>query len=245
MKSNEFRRIGEKGVPCSSKTGDRRKKKRNGIRAAGGGWDRRRRWGGGGRGEGGLSIGKVADGWVDCSVPIHRDVGWRGRQLIEGGGKEKEREKKYVSVFPHWWYIRCKIRRVTTRARRAVYADAPCKLSRTVSNSTARYVIRPRMPNSLHDGALPVVVLFASAWPVYAVCCISMREAEGRRKSLSLSLSLSSFSFFLFSHLLLTSSFFLFGGAPCSWSHLFPSCIYHYDLKQGKERVYECISHAI
>ena len=48
--------------------------------------------------EGGLSTGKVADGWVDCSVPIHRDMGWRGRQLIEGGGKEKEREEVRIRV---------------------------------------------------------------------------------------------------------------------------------------------------
>ncbi|EGI70614.1 hypothetical protein G5I_00661 [Acromyrmex echinatior] len=48
--------------------------------------------------EGGLSTGKVADGWVDCSVPIHRDMGWRGRQLIEGGGKEKEREEIRIRV---------------------------------------------------------------------------------------------------------------------------------------------------
>lgn len=121
-------------------------------------------------------------------------------ERVDRGG-QREREEKYVSVFPHWWYIRCKIRRVTTRARRAVYADAPCKLSRTVSSGTARYVIRPGTPNSLHGGALPVVVLFAPAWPAYAACCISMREActslaERRRGSLSPS------SFFLFSHLL-------------------------------------------
>jgi len=34
--------------------------------------------------------------------------------------------------------------------------DAPCKLSRTVSSGTARYVIGPRMPDSLHGGAVPV-----------------------------------------------------------------------------------------
>ncbi|TGZ56567.1 Uncharacterized protein DBV15_06350 [Temnothorax longispinosus] len=78
----------------------------------------------GGRDEGGLSTGKVADGWVDCSVPIHRDTGWRGGRSIEGAGEgetESKREEKYVSVFPHWWYIRCKIRRVTTRALAAPY----------------------------------------------------------------------------------------------------------------------------
>lgn len=43
--------------------------------------------------------------------------------------------------------------------------DAPCKVSRGVSTATARYVIRSRMVNSLHDGALPVVVLFARHSP--------------------------------------------------------------------------------
>lgn len=105
-------------------------------------------------------------------------------------------------MFPHWWYIRCKIRRVTTRARRAVYADAPCKLSRTVSSGTALYVIRPGTPNSLHGGALPVVVLFDSGarcpymQPDVAYQCatlylsLSLTLAERRRGSLSL------FSFF-------------------------------------------------
>lgn len=106
---------------------------------------------------------------------LHADISGHGaeRRAADRGG-QSEREEKYVSVFPHWWYIRCKIRCVTTRA---VYADAPCKLSRTVSSGMARYVIRPRTPNSLHGGALPVVVLFAPALPVYAACCISMREA--------------------------------------------------------------------
>lgn len=43
--------------------------------------------------------------------------------------------------------------------------DAPCKVSRGVSTATVRYVIRSRMVNSLHDGALPVVVLFARHGP--------------------------------------------------------------------------------
>lgn len=43
--------------------------------------------------------------------------------------------------------------------------DAPCKVSHGVSTATARYVIRSRMVNSLHDGALPVVVLFARHGP--------------------------------------------------------------------------------
>lgn len=176
-----------------------------------------------------MSTGKVADGWVDCSVPIHRDTGWRRGPLIEGG--QREREENYVSVFPHWWYIRCKIRRVTIRARRAVYADAPCKLSRTVSSGTARYVIRPRMPNSLHGGALPVVVLFAPARPVYAACCISMREAVPPSPSddVDLSLPLLFFSFLIFYS---SSSFFLFGGVSRSLStvslapsRFLPSCI--------------------
>lgn len=124
----------------------------------------------------------------------------------EGGQRERE---KYVSVFPHWWYIRCKIRRVTTRARRAVYADAPCKLSRTVSSSTAWYVIRPRMPNSLHGGALPVVVLFAPAWPVYAARCISMREAVLLSLSDDVDLSPSSFFFVFSSSIPLRHSFSL------------------------------------
>lgn len=123
------------------------------------------------------------------------------RRAADRGG-QREREENYVSVFPHWWYIRCKIRRVTIRARRAVYADAPCKLSRTVSSGTARYVIRPRMPNSLHGGALPVVVLFAPARPVYAACCISMREAVPPSPSDDVDLSLSLFFFFPLSHLL-------------------------------------------
>lgn len=69
----------------------------------------------GGEGGGGLSTGKVADGWVDYSVPVHGAV--RRGGPVEG---QREEEEKYVSVFPHWWYIRCKIRRVTIRARRAV-----------------------------------------------------------------------------------------------------------------------------
>lgn len=43
--------------------------------------------------------------------------------------------------------------------------DAPCKLSRTVSSGMVRYVIGPRMPDSLHGGALPVVVLFGQHGP--------------------------------------------------------------------------------
>lgn len=38
--------------------------------------------------------------------------------------------------------------------------DAPCKVSRGVSTGTVRYVIGPWMLDSLHGGALPVVVLF-------------------------------------------------------------------------------------
>lgn len=140
-------------------------------------------------------------------------------------GGQSEREEKYVSVFPHWWYIRCKIRRVTTRARRAVYADAPCKLSRTVSSGTARYVIRPRTPNSLHGGALPVVVLFAPAFA--RICSLLHINARGctslakRRRRGSPSL------FFLFlSHLLfLFVTLSLLGGASCFLSAVFlPSC---------------------
>lgn len=136
------------------------------------------------------------------------------RRAADRGG-QSEREEKYVSVFPHWWYIRCKIRRVTTRAHRAVYADAPCKLSRTVSSGTARYVIRPRTPNSLHGGALPVVVLFAPALPVYAACCISMREAVPPSPSDDVDLSSSS-SFFSSLIFYSSSSFFLFGGTSRS-----------------------------
>lgn len=43
--------------------------------------------------------------------------------------------------------------------------DAPCKVSRGVSTGTVRYVIGSRMVNSLHDGALPVVVLFGRHGP--------------------------------------------------------------------------------
>ena len=43
--------------------------------------------------------------------------------------------------------------------------DAPCKVSRGVSTGTARYVIGSRTVNSLHDGALPVVVLFGCHGP--------------------------------------------------------------------------------
>lgn len=41
--------------------------------------------------------------------------------ILRGLGGEGRGEERYVSVFPHWWYIRCKIRRVTTCARRAIY----------------------------------------------------------------------------------------------------------------------------
>lgn len=132
---------------------------------------------------------------------LRADTPGHGVRRAADRGGQREREENYVSVFPHWWYIRCKIRRVTIRARRAVYADAPCKLSRTVSSGTARYVIRPRMPNSLHGGALPVVVLFAPARPVYAACCISMREAVPPSPSDDVDLSLPLLLFFL-SHLL-------------------------------------------
>lgn len=43
--------------------------------------------------------------------------------------------------------------------------DPPCKVSRGVSTGTARYVIGRRTVNSLHDGALPVVVLFGCHGP--------------------------------------------------------------------------------
>lgn len=43
--------------------------------------------------------------------------------------------------------------------------DPPCKVSRGVSTGTACYVIGRRTVNSLHDGALPVVVLFGCHGP--------------------------------------------------------------------------------
>lgn len=49
---------------------------------------------------------------------LHADIPRRpgvARRAADRGG-QSEREEKYVSVFPHWWYIRCKIRCVTTRA---------------------------------------------------------------------------------------------------------------------------------
>lgn len=143
---------------------------------------------------------------------LHADIpGHRVERRATDRGGQSEREEKYVSVFPHWWYIRCKIRCVTTRA---VYADALCKLSRTVSSGTARYVIHPRTPNSLHGGALPVVVLFAPALPVYAACCISMREAVPSSPSDDVDLSL--FFFFLLLIFYSSSSFFLADGTSRS-----------------------------
>lgn len=109
-------------------------------------------------------------------------MGGRGR---EGGG--------YVSVFPHWWYIRCKIRpRHDPRSPSAPYTprDAPCKLSRPVSSGAVLYVIGPRMPDSLHwwwwwwwwwsSGALPArVVLFVPGMArICWACCISMQRAK-------------------------------------------------------------------
>lgn len=50
---------------------------------------------------------------------VGSDAILRGLGAEEGG--EEGGGERYVSVFPHWWYIRCKIRRVTTCARRAIY----------------------------------------------------------------------------------------------------------------------------
>lgn len=76
--------------------------------------------------------------------------------------------------------------------------DAPCKVSRGVSTATARHVIRSRMVNSLHDGALPVVVLFARHGPhmrpvayqcanlEYVPSFVEKRRLRASRSSLSL-----------------------------------------------------------
>lgn len=193
--------------------------------------------------KGGLSTGKVADGWVDCSVPIHRDTGRAGRVERRAADRGGQRAKERRSTYPCFHTGGTSDARYgASRPALAVYADAPCKLSRTVSSGTARYVIRPGTPNSLHGGALPVVVvLFAPAGRrrpricslllhINARGCTSL--AKRRRGSLSPS------SFFLSSLIFYSSSsFFLFGGASRSSSAVSLSSVVHsYELKRGKER---------
>lgn len=77
--------------------------------------------------------------------------------------------------------------------------DPPCKVSRGVSTGTACYVIGPRTVNSLHDGALPVVVLFGCHGPhmqPVAYQCANLERLslpiERRARGLSRSLFLLS-----------------------------------------------------
>lgn len=70
-------------------------------------------------------------------------------------------------MFPHWRYIRCKIRRVTTRAHRAVYPTRRVNCPARYRAARRGYVIGPRMPDSLHGMVVPYrwVVLFARHGP--------------------------------------------------------------------------------
>jgi len=84
-----------------------RERGREGERERGGGEDR-------------TAVRSRTGGWIALSrrYTVTRDRGGRGK----GEGTERTaRGGGYVFVFPHWRYIRCKIRRVTTRAHRAPY----------------------------------------------------------------------------------------------------------------------------
>lgn len=80
----------------------------------------------------------------------------RKRKRMRRGGSKGWR---YVSVFPHWRYIRCKIGRVTTWAQCAI-TDIPCKVRLNVS-AVQDHVIDSTIDGTLCSGAIPVVVLFA------------------------------------------------------------------------------------
>lgn len=71
--------------------------------------------------------------------------------------------------------------------------DAPCKVSRGVSTGTARYVIGPRMVDSLHGGTLPVVVLFARHGPHMQPVAYQCANLECVPPPSTLALPLSSF----------------------------------------------------
>lgn len=63
---------------------------------------------------------KAVSGWYTSYV-----ARWRKERRGPRGWR-------YVSVFPHWRYIRCKIGRVTTCAQCAI-TDTPCKVRLNVS----------------------------------------------------------------------------------------------------------------
>lgn len=135
-------------------------------------------------------------------------MGWFGRAVLRGLGAEGRGEERRgevrIRVSTLVVHPMQDTARHDLRSPRHI-PDAPCKVSRGVSTATVRYVIRSRMVNSLHDGALPVVVLFARHGPhiqpvayqcanlEYVPSFVEKRRRASRVPSLSLS-SLSSFA---------------------------------------------------
>lgn len=181
-----------------------------------------------------MSTGKVADGWVDCSVPIHRDTGWRGGPPIEG-----DREKERRTTYP------CFHTGGTSDARYGASRSAlaaPYTPMRRV-NCPARY--RAARRGTLYARECRIVyTVVPYRWsycsprrgpymqPVAYQCA---RLYLPRRATTWISLSL----FFFFSFLIFysSSSFFLFGGVPRSLSTVSLSSVVHsYELKRESIR---------